>query len=251
MFRKAKEIVCSVGKRIRFVTEYFQFKNNLKNSTKRFPLRWKERYPCLNDNLAFSSFDRHYVYHPAWAASIILKTKPDKHVDISSTLHFCSLLSVFIPVDYYDYRPANLCLPRLNSNRGDLLNLPFSNDSVHSISCMHVVEHIGLGRYGDKIDPDADLKAIRELIRVLAYGGNLLFVVPVGAEPKILFNAHRIYSIEQVVGYFSELDLKEMALIPDNAEDGGIVTSPGHEMIMRQKYACGCFWFSKKQENSN
>jgi hypothetical protein len=57
---------------------------------------------------------------------------------------------------------------------------------------MHVIEHIGLGRYGEALDPDGDLKAIRELVRVLAAGGNLLVVVPVG-RPRIQFNAHRIY----------------------------------------------------------
>ena len=52
---------------------------------------------------------------------------------------------------------------------------------------MHVIEHIGLGRYGDEMDPDGDLKAIDELKRVLSRKGDLLFVVPVG-KPKIMYN---------------------------------------------------------------
>jgi hypothetical protein len=36
---------------------------------------------------------------------------------------------------------------------------------------MHVVEHIGLGRYGEPMDEQGDLKAIEELKRVLAPGG--------------------------------------------------------------------------------
>jgi len=45
---------------------------------------------------------------------------------------------------------------------------------------MNVVEHVGLGRYGEPLDPEGDIKAMRELRRVLAPGGSLLFVVPVG-----------------------------------------------------------------------
>ena len=39
---------------------------------------------------------------------------------------------------------------------------------------MHVVEHIGLGRYGDQVDPDGDLMAMKELERVTAKLGKLL-----------------------------------------------------------------------------
>ena len=62
----------------------------------------------------------------------------------------------------------------------DLISLPFEDGSFHSLTCMHVVEHIGLGRYGDQVDPDGDLMAMKELERVTAKLGNLLFVVPVG-----------------------------------------------------------------------
>ncbi len=110
---------------------------------------------------------------------------------------------------------------------------------------MHTIEHIGLGRYGDPIDPDGDLKAISELIRVLATGGNLLFVVPIG-KPKICFNAHRIYSYSQIMSYFSALTLKEFSLIPDNAIETGIIPNATKEISGKQTYGCGLFWFVKK-----
>lgn len=109
---------------------------------------------------------------------------------------------------------------------------------------MHTVEHVGLGRYGDKIDPDGDVKAMKELQRVLSPGGNLLFVVPVGKE-KLQFNAHRIYSYEQIINNFSSLKLKEFSLIPDNALDNGMIINADPELVKNQNYACGCFWFTK------
>jgi SAM-dependent methyltransferase len=143
------------------------------------------------DATEITPFDAHYIYHPAWAARILKDMAPAKHIDISGTLHFCSILSAFNPVEFYDFRTAPLHLSQLKCGSTDLIALHFSTGSVQSLSCMHTVEHVGLGRYGDPIDPDGDLKAIRELKRVLAPGGNLLFVVPVG-KPSVVFNAHRI-----------------------------------------------------------
>jgi hypothetical protein len=109
---------------------------------------------------------------------------------------------------------------------------------------MHVIEHIGLGRYKDPIDPNGDLKAIKELIRVLAANGSLLFVVPIG-KPKVMFNGHRIYSYEQIINYFSELYLEEFALIPDQSEELGILLNAKLDFVDQQNYGCGCFWFKK------
>ncbi|MGB9180439.1 MAG: DUF268 domain-containing protein, partial [Pyrinomonadaceae bacterium] len=191
-----------------------------------------------------TDFDRHYIYHPAWAARVLAQTRPDSHVDISSSLHFCTLVSAFIPVKFYDYRPAKLQLSNLTSEAADLHALPFEDGSIASLSCMHVVEHIGLGRYGDPLDPLGDLKAIKELTRVLARGGSLLFVVPIG-KPKVMFNAHRIYSYEMVLNAFAELALEEFALIPDSAQLGGLIYNATREMADAQTYGCGCFRFKK------
>jgi hypothetical protein len=109
---------------------------------------------------------------------------------------------------------------------------------------MHVVEHVGLGRYGDSLNPAGDLKAMTELQRVIAPGGSLLLVVPVG-KPKIMFNAHRIYSYEQILRYFSEIHLEEFALIPDRSDSRGIIYDASQELADAQDYGCGCFWFKK------
>lgn len=226
----------------KFVFEYIEFKRLVYDG--RFSIEWKDRYPCLDDKTKATGFDRHYIYHPAWAARILAQTKPVEHIDISSTLNFATMLSAFIPVNFYDFRPADVRLSNLNSLAGNLVNLPFEDNSVQSISCMHVVEHIGLGRYGDPVDPKGDLNAIRELARVLAVGGNLLFVVPVG-KPKIMFNAHRIYSYEQVLEYFAELKLVSFALISEHQEDGGLNFEATGSDVAAQDYGCGCFWFKK------
>ncbi len=227
-----------------FFRDYHTFKRAQEKSVVRFPLRARDFFLCLFDKTSTTPFDPHYTYHPAWAARVLAETRPHKHIDIASTLKFSTVISAFIPTEFYDYRPAQLALDNLESKRGDLLALPFADNSIESLSCMHTIEHIGLGRYGDPIDPDGDLKAIRELVRVLAPGGTLLFVTPLGI-PRIEYNAHRIYSYEQIVGYFAELRLKEFALIPDDFRAHGLIRNADPSLVKKQRYACGCFWFTK------
>ena len=198
----------------------------------------------IYDKTSTTPYERHYVYHPAWAARVLARTKPELHVDISSTIKFATVVSAFIPTDYYDYRPANLHLSNLNSKAADLLNLPFEDNSISSLSCMHTLEHVGLGRYGDDLDYDGDLKGMSELERVLAPEGDLLIVVPIG-KPKLVFNAHRIYSYQQILDQFSSLTLQEYALIPDDEKDGHLIINATEEMTNQQDWGCGCFWFKK------
>jgi SAM-dependent methyltransferase len=211
----------------------------------RFDISWSDRYPCLNDATTTTGYDRHYILHTGWAARVLARTKPALHVDISSSLYFVSIASAIVPFKFYDYRPARLPLPGVSTGTADLTKLPFSDSEISSLSCMHVIEHIGLGRYGDPIDPTGDLKAARELRRVVARGGQLLLVAPVG-RPRIMFNAHRIYSYEQVLEMFHELHLCEFSLIRDDTAEPELITNAPPEMVASQSYACGCFWFKRK-----
>jgi SAM-dependent methyltransferase len=230
----------------RFREEFEAFKrlSNASEIARQFNLRWEDRHPCPEDRTATTSFDRHYVYHTAWGARIVAQTHPAEHVDIASSLFFAGIVSAFVPVRFYDYRPADLKLDNLASGAADLLSLPFPDGSIGSLSCMHVVEHIGLGRYGDRLDPDGDRKGMQELKRVLAPGGFLLFVVPVG-RPRICFNAHRIYSLCQVREAFGDLELKQSALVPDDPASEGLIVDPPATVVDSQTYGCGCFWFRK------
>jgi len=64
-----------------------------------------------------------------------------------------------------------------------------------------------------------------------------------------MFNAHRVYSKEQILSYFDKLKLKEFALIPDDPQDGGITNNPSPELLEKQIYGCGCFWFTRKDKS--
>ena len=221
-----------------FIGEYRKFKSI---NDKRFSVDLKDIYPCLTDRIKTTPFDQHYIYHPAWAARVLAKTRPEYHLDFSSILSFSTIVSAFVPVKFYDYRPADMKLSGLESAFADLNKLPFEENSQPSISCMHTVEHIGLGRYGDTLDATGDLKAIEELKRIVKPEGDLLFVTPVG-QPKIMFNGQRVYSYEQIISYFENFRLIEFSLIPDA---GGLIANANPEIVQTQVYGCGCFWFKK------
>jgi SAM-dependent methyltransferase len=139
---------------------------------------------------------------------------------------------------------AAFAIPGADVGAADLLALSFRDDSILSLSCMHVIEHVGLGRYGDTLDPMGDARAAAELKRVLAPGGHLLFVTPVG-RPEIHFNAHRIYSFEAVMALFEGLELAEFALITDKRDGAALVMDADPARVAKQRYGCGCFLFRK------
>ncbi|WP_162525196.1 DUF268 domain-containing protein [Rariglobus hedericola] len=209
--------------------------------TRRFALGYD--YPCLNDNKAQIPFEPHYFYHPAWACRVLRSINPAHHIDISSIFSFAGCISAFWPTDYYEYQPPTVKLDGLQAGRVDLCALPFADKSVASLSCLHVIEHVGLGRYGDPLDPDGDIKAARELVRVLAPAGHFLFVTPVAEIASVEFNAHRIYSFEAVMALFPSLKLQEFAVVLDD-HHRGLIRHADASLLAGQRFACGCFHFT-------
>lgn len=241
-FKYFRKIHHYTSTRIIFYFNYYKFNSIYQTIPRKgFSKRDISRSPILFENYGY---DSHYIYHPAWAARKLFKLNPNSHTDISSSLNFVTIISAFIKTEYYEYNPPKIHLSGLINNFVDLTALPFDDNSIMSLSCMHVIEHIGLGRYGDKIDPEGDKKAINELIRVLAISGNLLFVVPIGI-PKIVFNAHRVYSSTQIFSYFSELECIEYSLLLDDSRRG-IINNPSIEIEKKQHYGCGMFHFRKR-----
>ena len=87
------------------------------------------------------------------------------------------------------------------SNNGDL-----KFDYCISFSTF---EHSGLGRYGDKIEADGDLKAMMEIFDLLADGGILFLSVPIGFD-RVVYPLHRIYGKARIPHLFNKWTLKGM-----------------------------------------
>lgn len=208
------------------------------------PLALRDAYPCLYDRVPTTPFDVHYFYQDIWAFKLIQESRVDLHVDVGSRAILVGMLSTVTRVTFVDIRPLKADLDGLEFKSGSVLHLPFDDKSILSLSCLHVAEHIGLGRYGDPLDPQGTWKACRELARVLAPGGNLFFSVPVGL-PRVCFNAHRIHSPQQILDYFQGLKLIKFTAVTDQRE---FVEDVVPEDLVDSQYACGLFHFTKVSE---
>jgi SAM-dependent methyltransferase len=169
-------------------------------------------YPCLHDKSASTGIDTHYFHQAIWAFRHIKNSTAPAHVDIASEVNFVGLLTCITHVTFVDIRPLELDIPNYTGLRGSIVELPFADGTVKSLSCLHVIEHIGLGRYGDPIDPQGPERAGREIARVLQAGGRAYISTPVG-RPRVQFNGQRVFGIAEVINIFRGLTLAEFSLV--------------------------------------
>lgn len=243
--RRLPPVVSHVGMRLLgagavpgALARYFRDRSAYRKMPDAEQLLWRNAFPVLADRIATTPFDSHYFYQDAWAAGNVAALAPSKHVDVGSRVDYVGFLAAAVcEVTFVDIRPLEANLPRLRSVAGSVLEMPFATGSLPSISCLHVAEHIGLGRYGDPLDPLGTRKAASELARVLAPGGVLLFSLPVGT-PRVCFNAHRVHAPSDVREMFAELELSEFAGVDDRGE---FRRDRRLEELQGSAYACGMF----------
>lgn len=196
-------------------------------------------YPQLVDWTMTTPFEPHYTFQDGWAARQVAELRPRRHVDVGSRISFVIGLGAFVPVTFVDLRPLEIELSGLETVAGSILDLPFEDRSLASLSCLHVAEHIGLGRYGDPLDPLGTRRAALELTRVLAPRGRLLVGLPVGA-PRTEFNAHRIHDPDEVPQFFEGLRLERFAGVQD---DGTFADGIEPSELAGSRWACGLYRF--------
>lgn len=208
------------------------------------PLAVAESNPCLFDQTATTPFNTHYTYQAVWAFDAIRRAGVPLHVDVGSQISFVSMLSVITEVLFIDIRPALIELVSLRELAGSLLSLPLADGKLASLSCMHVAEHIGLGRYGDPLNPAGTREAAAELARVLAPGGRLYFSLPIG-RARVCYNAHRVHTPQQVLAYFTDLELARCGVIDDQGHFYPSLSSDELAGYAAAEYSCGLFEFRK------
>ena len=190
----------------RFWLDWLRFKN-LGGAAKTLDLA-----PCLHDRTAVTGIDSHYFFQAIWGFKRIQSAQPVSHVDIGSDVRWVGMLTCITRVSFIDIRPLVIGLESYEGKAGSIVALPYPDGSLSSISSLHVIEHVGLGRYGDPLDPNGSIKACVELMRVLAPGGSLYVSVPIG-ESRVQFNGQRIFSVSDVLALFPELSLEELSIV--------------------------------------
>jgi len=220
-----------------YLTDLLKFKNKAPS----IPISLVNLFPVLDEKVSFTPFDAHYFFQQIWVFQNILKSRPHDHVDVASTYELSGYLSTIVPTTFIDLRPIDSQLPNLTIKRGDILDLPYKDNGIQSLSCLHVVEHIGLGRYGDPIDPEGTEKACKELARVLKKGGKLYFSTPIGKN-RVCFNAHHIHTPNEITKFFNDLKLLEFSVVND---EGKYIKKTDYKKYNNADYSCGMFVFTK------
>lgn len=209
-----------------------------------FNIVWLDNFPCLLDRFeSAGSLSKHYFYQDLWAATKVHDFKVSRHYDIGSRLDgFIAHCLPFCEVVMLDVRPLPYKINNLIFQQVNCMNMDqIPSGSILSISTLHAIEHFGLGRYGDPIDPLGHKKAIDEIKRVVAVGGQIVFSVPIGVQ-RLEFNGHRIFDPKTIVDLFESCDLQEFSVVDDRNELHENVRVDDWRNL---RYGCGLFLFKK------
>lgn len=192
---------------ISFFADYFKFRKIEVNPS--YKVSSADIFPRLYDKTSNTELDPVYYIQGTWCAKKIFENRPVKHYDVASQALMVGIISQFVPTTMVDIRPLSVSLPELSFIKGSITALPFIDGEIASLSSICVIEHIGLGRYGDTLDQFGTEKAAAELARVLSVGGHLYISVPIDTENKIYFNAHRAFNRDYLLSLFKSLKLVE------------------------------------------
>ena len=197
-------------------------------------------WPCLDESTAETKIDKYYFYQDTWAAGKVFAINPGTLVDVGSTALLVGIMAKRYKTISIDIRPLPVSLPNLESRKGSITDLPFEDGTVETLSSLCVIEHIGLGRYGDPLDTQGSLNAFREIRRVIRQEGHLLISVPLSHTPGLLFNAHRIFCRNDVLNNLEGFSLMdELYLFP---EPGGCENV---SRLTEMQYCVWCGHFTK------
>lgn len=213
-----------------------------------FPLRLRYTYPCYLDRYEMAgSLPRHYFWQDLWGARKIYRAGVKVHFDIGSRLDgFIAHCLPFCDVVMLDIWPLPISIEGLRFQQVDCMNMgQIPDGAIPSLSSFHAVEHFGLGRYGDPVDPEGYRKAISEMKRIVCPGGQMLFSVPIGIQ-RLEFNGHRIFDPMTVIQLFEGFELVEFSVIDDEDKLHEAVRPEDYRQL---KYGCGLYHFKKQDIN--
>lgn len=179
-------------------------------------------YPCLGDRYVSSGQARGpYFHQDLLVAGRIFENKPLHHIDVGSRVDgFVAHVASFRQISVIDIRPLDSQIKNIAFLQADVMNeLPSKYvQSCDSLSCLHALEHFGLGRYGDPVRWDGYLIGFNNLLTLLRSGGRLYFSVPIG-RPRIEFNAHRVFSLSHLMKMFEgQLKVDSFSYVDDNGD---------------------------------
>lgn len=207
--------------------------------------------PCLHDKFDNSgSANSEYFIQDLLVSQLIFKNNPKKHVDLGSRIDgFVAQVASFRMIEVFDIRPLNSEIKNVSFRQLDIMdneNSEFHN-STDSLSCLHTIEHFGLGRYGDTIDINGYVNGISNLTKILKNDGIFYLSTPIGKE-QIFYNANRVFNPRTLLDLFEKnnLGLVDLYYIWDGTtKQFSSLTEEIINQIILNEYGLGIFILKK------
>lgn len=230
------------------VKEYFVLKKQNSDSGSKWDLTFT--MPSLYDRYEESGVaSGHYFHQDLLVAQRIFQRRPVKHIDVGSRIEsFVAHVAAFRFIEVFDIRPLVSRTPNIAFRQCDFMYLgeEFAN-YCDSVSCLHALEHFGLGRYGDPLDINGHLRGFDNLYRILKPQGVLYLSFPIGTE-RIEFNAHRVFAIKTVLEWAKgRFELIGFSYVDDEGDlhENVALDSAALSDNFHLHYGCGIFEFRK------
>lgn len=176
--------------------------------------------PCVHDANDFAGSKlAEYFYQDLFVAQMIFDDKPKILADVGSRVDgFVANVASFREITVFDIRELTDKINNVTFLKQDITQ-PFDNtQKFDMVTCLHALEHFGLGRYGDPIIKDAVHRGIEGLVNLVEDNGILIISTPTGRE-RIEFNANWIFDAQKLCGIFDLLNMKLEAVFKFNPED--------------------------------
>jgi hypothetical protein len=235
---------------LRFRKDLATFKRQMEGVERPIPLG--KLYPILNDAKAESGIgDKIYFFQDLYVAQEIFKAQPARHVDIGSRVDgLIAHVASFREIEMFDIRPLNSTIRNVAFTKCDLMGelSPDLLDCTDSLSCLHAIEHFGLGRYGDPVDARGHLAGFENLSKMVKPCGTFYFSVPLGPL-RVEFNAHRVFSMDYLLNMVhGAFDIKQFSYVSDKGTLHVNVPFAGEEATRNFdcNYGCAIFTLVKR-----
>jgi len=206
------------------------------------------KYPILSDlEKQAGTYDQAYFHQDLLVASFIYAAKPNKHIDIGSRIDgFVAHVASYRKLYVLDIRPLSISgHENIEFIKADLMSVDTSLPRVDSVSCLHAIEHFGLGRYGDLVDPLGHQKGFSNMVGMLKDGGILYISFPIGQQNQVHFNAHRVFHPQDIFSW-KDSDLLELIRFDYVDDQGNLFKSI--DVVNKKidvEFGCGIYTFKK------
>jgi|RhiMethySRZTD1v2_1073278.scaffolds.fasta_scaffold1050509_1 SAM-dependent methyltransferase len=244
-------LVKSLAQTPKFIRDYVTF-SRMKRGMPDWPLAMP--YPCFNDRGEHAgAIKTHYFHQDLLVAGRIHARNPVRHIDVGSRIDgFVAHVASFRPIEIMDIRPLDVRIPNVSFLQADLMRPAQDGEGIcDSLSCLHALEHFGLGRYGDTLDANGHASGFANLVRLLVPGGIFYFSVPIGPQ-RVAFNAHRVFGLPYLVTMFEKngLTVEAFAYVDDcgDLHDDQPLSSSLVSTNCGVRYGCGIFELKRSSD---